>query len=141
MYLTTSPPGDSERKEMNDDVTLLERLYERFNAQDMDGVLSALAEDVIWANSMDGGFVHGREAVRAYWTRQWAIVRPHVEPVGFRQTLDGAVIAEVRQTVRDLAGQPLQEQSHGLRDKTVSHVFHIREGKITRFDVQNGTLG
>jgi hypothetical protein len=29
---------------------------------------------------MDGGYVHGREAVREYWTRQWTMVSPHVEP-------------------------------------------------------------
>jgi nuclear transport factor 2 (NTF2) superfamily protein len=57
---------------MDDDVKLLERLYDRFNARDIDSVLTALADDVAWANGMDGGHVHGREAVRAYWTRQWA---------------------------------------------------------------------
>lgn len=120
---------------MIDDVTLLEHLYERFNAQDMDGVLSALADDVVWANAMEGGYVVGREAVRAYWTRQWAVVRPRVEPVGFRRTSEGAVVAEVRQTVRDLEGNPLHAQTHGLSDKTVGHVFYLREGRVARFDV------
>jgi hypothetical protein len=32
---------------------------------------------------MEGGYVHGREGVREYWTRQWAIVGPHVEPLSF----------------------------------------------------------
>ena len=71
---------------MDDDVKLLERLYDRFNARDIDSVLTALADDVAWANGMDGGHVHGREAVRAYWTRQWTMVSPHVEPVGFHRT-------------------------------------------------------
>ena len=57
---------------MDDDVKLLERIYDRFNARDIDGVLAALTDDVAWANGMDGGHVHGREAVREYWTRQWA---------------------------------------------------------------------
>ena len=34
-------------------------------------MLAVLADDVAWANGMDGGHVHGREAVREYWTRQW----------------------------------------------------------------------
>ena len=113
---------------MNDDVKTLERLYERFNARDIDAVLEALTDDVAWANGMDGGHVHGREAVRAYWTRQWAMVSPHVEPVGFHRTADGAVVAEVRQSVFDLDGNPLQGQTHGLRDKTVGHVFRFRDG-------------
>lgn len=122
---------------MDDDAEVLQRMYERFNARDIDGVLCELADDVIWANGMDGGHVHGREAVRAYWTRQWAIVSPHVEPVAFHRAADGAVVAEVRQSVRDLEGKPLHGQTHGLKDKTVGHVFHLRDGRVTRFDIQD----
>ena len=57
---------------MQDEIELLRRLYERFNARDMETLLSAMQEDVIWANGMEGGHVHGREGVRSYWTRQWA---------------------------------------------------------------------
>lgn len=121
---------------MDADVELLERIYERFNARDIDGVLAVLAEDVAWANGMEGGHVHGREAVRAYWTRQWALVSPHVEPVSFHRAADGAIVAEVRQTVRDLEGRPLQGQTHGLKDKTVGHVFRLREGRVVRFDIR-----
>jgi ketosteroid isomerase-like protein len=70
---------------MDADIKVLERLYDRFNARDIDGVLVALTEDVAWANGMEGGHVHGHDAVRDYWTRQWAMISPHVEPVGFRR--------------------------------------------------------
>ena len=122
---------------MHDDVKILERLYDRFNARDIAGVLAELTDDVAWANGMDGGHVHGREAVRDYWTRQWAIVSPHVEPVGFHRTADGTIVAEVRQTIFDLEGRPLHGQSHGLKDKTVGHVFQLRDGKVARFDIQD----
>lgn len=122
---------------MDDYVEVVERLYDRFNARDMDGVLAALTDDVAWANGMDGGHVHGREAVRAYWTRQWTMVSPHVEPLGFHRAADGTIMAEVRQSVRDLEGNPLQGQTHGLKDKTVGHVFCLREGKVARFDIQD----
>ena len=122
---------------MDDDIKVLEHIYDRFNARDMDGVLIALTDDVAWANGMDGGHLHGREAVRAYWTRQWAMVSPHVEPVGFARTADGGIVAQVLQSVRDLEGNPLQGQTHGLKDKTVGHVFHLREGKVARFDIQD----
>ena len=122
---------------MDGDVELLKRLYDRFNARDIDGVLTALTDDVAWANGMDGGFVHGREAIRAYWTRQWSMVNPHVEPLAFQRTADGAIVAQVRQSVRDLEGKPLQGQTHGLKDKTVGHVFRFREGKVARFDIQD----
>ncbi len=101
---------------MDRDVETLNNIYARFNARDLDGVLAVLAVEVACANGMDGGHVHGREAVREYWMRQWAMVDPHVEPVGFHTTADGAVVAEVRQVVRDLDGEPLQGQTHGLKD-------------------------
>jgi ketosteroid isomerase-like protein len=126
------------REQMDGDVELLKRIYDRFNARDIDAALSMLADNVAWANGMDGGHIHGREAVREYWTRQWSMVSPHVEPVSFHRTADGAIVAEVRQTVRDLEGKPLQGQTHGLKDKTVGHVFRLREGKVARFDIQDG---
>lgn len=122
---------------MDDDVEVLERMYDCFNARDMDGVLTALTNDVTWANGMDGGHVHGREAVREYWTRQWSMISPHVAPVRFHRTADGAIVVEVRQTIRDLAGKPLQGHTHGLEDKTVGHVFRFRDGKVARFDIQD----
>ena len=78
-----------------------------------------------------------KPAVREYWTRQWTLVSPHVEPVSFHRTADGAIIAEVRQSVRDLAGKPLQGQTQGLKDKTVGHVFRFRGGRVARFDIQD----
>ena len=67
---------------MADDIEFLKRLYDRFNARDMEAVLAKLDENVVWANGMEGGHVHGRDGVRGYWTRQWAMVdqigRAHV---------------------------------------------------------------
>src|SRR6202167_6467242 len=102
---------------MDSDIEVLKRIYDRFNKRDIDGGLAVLADDVAWANGMDGGHVHGREAIREYWTRQWAMVSPHVEPVGFHRTQDGAIIAEVRQSVRDLEGRPLEGQTPGRKAK------------------------
>ncbi len=121
---------------MSAEVTMLERLYDRFNARDIDAVLEALTEDVVWANGMDGGHVHGHEAVRNYWTRQWSMVSPHVEPVEFRRTGAGAIVVDVRQSIRDLAGNPLQGQAHGLSDMMVGHVFTLRAGKVAQFDIR-----
>ena len=122
---------------MTNSIQVLKRTYDRFNARDIDGVLAVLADDVAWANGMDGGHVHGRDAVRAYWTHQWTIVSPHVEPVNFIEATDGSVVVEVQQSVRDLEGKPLQDQAHGLKDKTVIHVFHLQDGKVTRFDIND----
>ncbi|MDQ2842107.1 MAG: nuclear transport factor 2 family protein, partial [Acidobacteriota bacterium] len=51
---------------------LLLQLYAAFNARNIDAVLPALHPDVDWPNGWEGGRMRGRDAVRAYWTRQWA---------------------------------------------------------------------
>jgi hypothetical protein len=50
---------------MSREVEVLKLLYDRFNARDMETVLTAMHEDVIWANGMEGGHVHGRDACAA----------------------------------------------------------------------------
>jgi nuclear transport factor 2 (NTF2) superfamily protein len=122
---------------MENDVELIKGLYQDFNARDIDSVLAMLTEDVMWANAMDGGYVRGHEGIREYWTRQWSMVSPHVEPAGFRKLGDGSIFVEVIQTVRDLEGNLLRDQTHGLKDKTVGHIFRLKDGRVSRFDVQD----
>jgi hypothetical protein len=54
-------------------------------------------------------------------------------------TADSSVVVEVQQSVRDLEGKPLQDQAHGLKDKTVMHVSRLQYGKVTRFDIQDAS--
>ena len=122
---------------MDGEIDLLKQLYACFNARDIDGVLVVLTDDVAWANGMDGGHVHGREAVRDYWTRQWTIVSPHVEPKAFHKAANGSIVVTVQQSVTDLEGKPLQKQTHGLKEKTVGHSFHFRNGSVSRFDIED----
>ena len=110
------------------DIDLLKHLYERFNARDMDAVVAMLHFDVLWANGMEGGHVSGHRGVRDYWTRQWAMIDPHVEPVSFSRLADEGVVVEVHQTVRDLSGNILS-------DGIVRHVFRVEHGLIRRFDI------
>jgi ketosteroid isomerase-like protein len=115
---------------MQGETEFLKYIYDRFNARDMEAVLAALHEDVLWANGMEGGHEHGRDAVRSYWTRQWAMVDPHVEPVSFSEGPDGAIVVEVHQVVRDLNGAVLQ-------DRMVGHIFRIDNGVVRRFDIRD----
>ena len=108
---------------------LLDQLYQRFNMRDIDGLLAAMHEDVIWANGMEGGHVYRREGVRRYWTRQWAMIDPHVEPVDVSIEPGGKAVVEVHQTVRDLEGQVVS-------DKMVGHIFQIEDGLVRRFDIR-----
>jgi ketosteroid isomerase-like protein len=113
---------------VSDEVEFLIHLYDRFNARDMETVLAALHEDVVWANGMEGGHVHGRDGVRDYWTRQWSIIDPRVEPVAFSAGSAGETVVEVHQIVRSFQGELLAEQM-------VGHIFRIEEGLVKRFDI------
>jgi ketosteroid isomerase-like protein len=107
---------------------LLRGAYAAFNARDADGLLALMTPDVEWPNGWEGGRVVGRDAVRAYWTRQWAAIDPNVEPVAFAPTADGMAV-EVRQVVRDLDGTLLS-------DDLVRHVYVITGGLIRRMDIE-----
>ena len=104
------------------------KLYAAFNARDIDTVLSALEPDVDWENGMEGGRVHGRDAVRAYWERQFTLIDGRVEPQAFEELPDGRVSVTVRQRVRDLEGNLLSEGE-------VRHIYELREHLITRMDI------
>ena len=114
---------------MSGEVEFLKLVYEQFNARDMEAVLAALHGNVMWANGMEGGHVHGRDGVRSYWTRQWAMVDPHVTPVAFSTVPDGQVVVEVHQVVRNLQGDVLVDQM-------VGHIFRIENGLVKRFDIR-----
>ena len=114
---------------MLDKLAFLRRVYERFNARDIDGVLACLHPDVEWANGQDGGYVHGHDALRRYWTRQWTMIDPHVEPMDFRVTSGSEIVVAIRQTVRDPSGKLLV-------GRKVGHVFQLEDGLIKRFDIR-----
>ncbi len=120
---------------MIDDEALIRDLYEGFNRRDIPAVTAMLGEDVAWANGMDGGHEHGREAVRAYWTRQWAGIQPKVHPHRITRRDRDTLVVEVHQVVHDLQGKL-------LLDEDVRHVFRVQGGLVTRFDIEQagGTI-
>lgn len=111
------------------DHDILTKTYKAFNDRDIEAVLTVLHPDVDWPNGMEGGRVHGHEGVRDYWTRQWGLIDPHVEPMGFAED-GGRTIVDVHQVVRDLGGNILM-------DKMVQHVYLIEEGLIIRMDIRD----
>jgi hypothetical protein len=114
---------------MIDERELLTQAYRNFNARDIDAVLSLLQPDVVWPNGMEGGYVYGHEAIREYWTRQWGIVDPHVEPMKIEQDQAGRFVVEVHQVVKDLAGKLLS-------DAIVRHAYQIQDGLVQRMDIE-----
>ena len=113
---------------MIEQTAFINRLYSLFNARDIDGVFGLLTVDVVWANGMDGGHVHGHDEVRAYWTRQWSMIDARVDPIDIAIQPTGLIIVHARQVVRDKQGKVLS-------DETVEHRFTLQGGKVARFDI------
>jgi ketosteroid isomerase-like protein len=108
---------------------MIETLYGRFNARDIDGVLAHLSPDVDWPNGWEGGYLRGRDEVRAYWTRQWAEIDGKVTPVGFSVEPDGRIDVTVHQVVKNLDGELLQ-------DATVQHVYRLRGDQVEHMEIR-----
>ena len=109
---------------------LLTRTYAAFNARDVDTVLAQMHPDVDWPNGMEGGRVRGHAAVRDYWTRQWGVIDPHVEPLRFQIDEAGRTVIDVRAVVRDLTGTLLS-------DTMVQHVYTIEDGLIRTMEIRD----
>ena len=109
---------------MADTKTLIEHAYSAFNRRDIDAALALMTEDVSWPKASEGGRVIGKEAIRAYWTRQWAEFDPQVEPLAITEGDDGKVLVRVHQLVKSLQGDLLS-------DSEVLHIFILRASRIS----------
>lgn len=114
---------------MRTDQELLIAAYKAFNLRDIDAVLHTMHDDVDWPNGMEGGRVHGRTGVREYWTRQWSLIDPHVEPVRFEAGEPGQTLVHVHQIVRGLDGKV-------LADQMVDHMYFIEGGLIRKMEIR-----
>lgn len=107
---------------------ILRAAYADFNARNIDAVISRMHPQVDWANGMEGGHVHGKDEVHAYWTRQFTTLDPRVDPVNIEPGQNGSWVVEVHQVVHDRKGNL-------LLDATVYHTYQFRDGLIARMDI------
>jgi hypothetical protein len=110
------------------EIKLLRAAYTAFNVRDIDAALATMTPDVAWPKAFKGGFVHGPEEIRAYWTEQWSEINPQVEPVAFYPEEAGRILVDVHQVVRDLSGTV-------LADEHVAHRFTLAHGLIQAMEV------
>jgi hypothetical protein len=110
------------------EIQLLRAAYAAFNARDIGAALTLMTADVTWPKAFKGGFVHGPEEIRAYWTEQWSEIDPHVEPIAFYPQNASQVLVDVHQVVRNLAGSV-------LADEHVGHRFTLKTGLIQAMEV------
>ena len=116
---------------MTNTQTLIAQAYSAFNQRDIDGALALMSENVSWPKASEGGRVVGKEAIRAYWSRQWKEFDPQVEPIETIVREAGKIDVRVRQIVKSVGGDVLS-------DREVWHVYTIANGLIERMDLGEG---
>jgi hypothetical protein len=112
--------------------TLITQAYSAFNLRDVDGALALMSEDVSWPKASEGGRVVGKEEIRAYWTRQWQDLDPHVEPIEVIELEGGVAEVRVHQLVKSVGGEV-------LADGEVWHVFTMVNGLIERMELKESS--
>lgn len=103
--------------------------YRGFNARDIESVLAAMHPDVDWPNGWEGGRVHGRNAVREYWTRQWGVINPRVEPLRFHADDSNRICVDVHAVVCDKDGTI-------IADEIIQHIYVIEDGLIRSMEIR-----
>ena len=71
---------------------------------------------------------HERSTVRNYWTRQWKILDPHVDPIQYNNE-DERINVTVHQVVHDIEGNLLVDQ-------IIHHVYTFEDGLIKAMEIQ-----
>jgi hypothetical protein len=108
---------------------LLEQFYIDFNDRNVDAVLAAMHTDIDWPNDWEGGRIHGREAMRDYWRRQFAEIDPHLTPLSFSPIPGGGWAVEVQQLIQNRAGEV-------IADDVVTHAYAFEDGLIRSMQVE-----
>jgi ketosteroid isomerase-like protein len=113
-----------------DDEEILRVAYRAFNERNIEAALALMHPEVDWPNAWEGGRVAGREAVRAYWERQFEAISSTVEPLRMRREEDGAISVLVHQLVRDAGSGEV------VADSRVVHRWQFEDGLVVRMDVE-----
>jgi nuclear transport factor 2 (NTF2) superfamily protein len=108
---------------------LIKKAYENFNNRNIDKVFETMNPDVDWPNGWEGGYVKGYDAIRDYWTRQWAAINPNVQPLCFKVLEDGRLEVQVHQTVKSQEGEL-------IFDGYLKHTYTFKDGLIQKMEIQ-----
>ena len=84
--------------------------------------------NVSWPKASEGGKITGKEGIRDYWTRQWAELNPHVDPLAITEDAAGKLRVHVHQLVKSLQGDV-------LFDGEVLHIYTLTNSLISAMDV------
>jgi hypothetical protein len=94
---------------------LISRVYSAFNQRGIDATLVLMSENVSWPKASEGGRVVGKQAIRDYWSRQWAEVDPRVDVLEVVDHEMGKTDVMVHQLVKNLKGDVLRLRGYRFK--------------------------
>ncbi|PQJ09746.1 ketosteroid isomerase [Flavipsychrobacter stenotrophus] len=107
---------------------IINTIYSLFNSRQADAILAHFHNGVQWPNGWEGGIIHGKDAVREYWLRQWSEINPIVTPVTITTLNNGRVSVNVHQVVKDLKGMT-------IFDGVLDHIYTFRQGLVEKMEI------
>ncbi|QLC24863.1 nuclear transport factor 2 family protein [Parasphingopyxis algicola] len=105
--------------------------YDAFNSRDADTLIGYVTEDVNWPDGTTSDpdkRLHGRDALREYWQKQWDVTVTRDTPTEVTELPDGRVMVRLDQVVRDLKGEEVSKGSF-------EYFFEMRGDLISRLDI------
>ncbi|NQE64947.1 nuclear transport factor 2 family protein [Caulobacter sp. RHG1] len=111
--------------------TVLARSYEAVNAQDLAATRAVLHPDVSWPDTLEGGRLHGRNAVVAHLAQLFALTRPNVQLIRVVAETEGELDVEVQLLVEDHKG-------HIWSDTRARLTYRFRDGLLSDVIILSG---
>ena len=110
---------------------LLTRFFEAYNKGDWAAISALTTPDIDWPDQIGGGGrVVGHTALEDYWKASSGLVQVELAALAFTPLADGRVRVDLNQSVHNAATGQLWS------DHRVVHTYALRDGQVTRMDVE-----
>ena len=104
---------------MMSEIDTVRRMYDAFNARQMDAGLAGLHVDVEWDGGPEG-MLHGKQAVERHWRSQWREVDAKVY-IGSSAWKNSSLVLEVRLEIAT---------PQGASEQQIQNVITFRDGLV-----------
>ena len=106
---------------------LIGRMYDAYNDRDLEALTALVGEDVDWPDGDER--LHGRAAVRNYWSHQWARIHTQDKVAGITDLAPDRAAVRISQVIRDLDGVIVSTGEF-------EHAYQFKDGLVERMDLR-----
>jgi drug/metabolite transporter (DMT)-like permease len=104
---------------MMNEIETVRRMYDAYNARQIDAALAGLHVDVEWDGGAEG-MLHGKQAVERHWRSQWQEVDAKVY-IGLSAWKNSSLVLQVRLEIAT---------PRGAREQQIQNVITFRDGLV-----------